>query len=426
MQAILEDERSRYLLVDVLVARQAILDRRLRVHGYELAFRVDSERAAEGCALTPWANGAEVTPDAFARDVADLCSQTNAFVRFDRSMLLGQWYKRLSPRAIVIEVPASVSLDREALAMCQMAFEQGYRIALDDYVGSPDPESLFAIANLIKVRAPDTRRSAQSELIQSCHARGLKVLATNVDDTAKFEWARSMGYDYFQGGFLVHPNELHGRQIETMKANYLRLLEETQRPSLDFGRLQMLICEDLALVYKLTRYASSALFSRRSPIRSVQQALVTLGEQNVRRWAALVLFTSIAADKPGELITCSLVRGRFCETLSKTVRPQIQHQAFLTGLFSLLDALVDRPMKVILRELDLVSPITSALLNTAPEHDMLAGVYRLACHYERAEWQGVDRLLERFRISPTLARWAYGEALKWSHQVVTGIRRERA
>jgi c-di-GMP-related signal transduction protein len=404
--------------MDVFVARQAILDRNRQVHGYELLFRASPESMAFDPAAASRATGEVIANSVFASGLENLRSGKNAFVNFDRGMLLGHWYKALPPENTFLEVLESVSPDAEVLAACQVAVEQGYRIALDDYIARPEYEPLLAIANLIKVEVQSIPRPEQAELVRSCHARGLKVLAEKVEDYEQFEWACGAGYDFFQGYFFAQPMVLRGRQIETVKMSYLRLLQETQQAELDFGRLTTLISEDVALTYKLTRYASSTLFSRRGQIRSVQQALATLGEPNIRRWAALVLLTSSAVNKPGELVTCSLVRARFCELMSTVVRPQVQHQAFLTGLFSLLDALLDRPLDEVLKELDLASPITSALLKTAPEHDLNAGIYRLACRYEEAAWQAVDALLEKFQIPSALARWSYGEALKWAREAL--------
>jgi EAL and modified HD-GYP domain-containing signal transduction protein len=213
---------------------------------------------------------------------------------------------------------------------------------------------------------------------------------------------------------------MRGQQIPPVKINCLRLMQETQQAELDFDRLVSLISEDVALSYKLIRYASSALFYRRQ-IRSLRQALVTLGEHNIHRWAALVTLSVLAADKPGELITCSLVRARFCELLGQVARPQIQAQAFLMGLFSLLDALLDRPLSEALAEVCLAQSITAALLRLAPDDDLLSGLYKLVCSYEAADWHEVDRIVDEVGTPRSVVRWAYGEAVQWAREALIPV-----
>src|SRR5262249_6528092 len=158
-----------------------------------------------------------------------------------------------------------------------------------------------------------------------------------------FAEARKIGYDYFQGFFFARPTVVRSKQIPAMKLNCTRLLAEIVRPELDMNRLHDLISQDVALSYKLLRYVNSALFAVHSRIESVRQALLFPGDAQLRKWIAMAALPKTSTDKPAELITESLVRAWMCESLARLsgyARPEL---AFLTGLFSFLDALLDRP-----------------------------------------------------------------------------------
>ena len=175
----------------------------------------------------------------------------------------------------------------------------------------------------------------------------------------------------------------------------LRLIQEAHRPELDFTRLATLISQDVSFSYKLLRYANSARYGRETKITSIRRALVVLGEYGIRKWIAIAALPTIAGDKPGELVTQSLVRGRFCELLGQASGEGVEDQAFLVGLFSMLDALLDRPLDDALDELGLAPALDSVLRGQAPEESVLNTIYQLVRRYEMADWKEVDRLAGR-------------------------------
>ena len=400
----------------MFVARQAIFDRNRRVYGYELLFRSTSERNNFDSTAGAQATTEVISNSLFAVGLDNLCGGKQAFVNFDREMLLQEWYKALSAKNTVIELLETVTPDDEILAACRCLVRQGYRIALDDFVFHPDYEPLLQIASLIKVEIESASRSRQEEMLSAYHGRGIKLVAEKVENYEQFEWARKAGYDFFQGYFFAHPVVMRGQQILAAKVHHLRLLHEIQQCELDFDHLTSLISEDVAFSYKLIRFASSALFSRRGRIRSIREALVTLGEDNIRRWVALVVLSRLAEDKPGELVACSLIRAKCCGLMGQWVGREVREQAFLMGLFSLLDALLERPLDEALAEVRLTPTIKAALLGLAPDGDGLTTLYKLVRHYEVADWDEVGRLAGELKIPAQAVLEAYGEAVHWANQ----------
>ena len=293
--------------------------------------------------------------------------------------------------------------------------EQGYRIALDNFRPGPRMDSLLELAHMVKVEM-DTPREQQEALLRDLHARGIRVLCEKVETDSDFRWALRAGYDYFQGNFFARPVVMQGTQIPALKLHCLRLLQEAYRPELDFTRLTALISQDVSFSYKLLRYANSARFGRHGKIQSIRRALVVLGEYGIRKWIAIAALPAIAADKPGELVTLSLVRGRFCELLGQASGQGVEDQAFLVGLFSLLDALLDRPLDAALEELGLAPSLESVLRGQAPEDDVLNRIYTLVRRYEMADWEEVERLAAHLGTPPELVGAAYREALPWADE----------
>ena len=142
-----------------------------------------------------------------------------------------------------------------------------------------------------------------------------------------------------------------------------------------------------------------------------------LGECGIRKWIAIAALPAIAGDKPRELITQSLVRGRFCELLAQASGQGNEDQAFLVGLFSMLDALLDRPLEDALGELGLALPLDSVLRGQAPDDSVLNRIYKLVRHYEVADWDEVERLAGHLGTPTAQVGAAYREALPWADEM---------
>jgi c-di-GMP-related signal transduction protein len=403
---------------DVLVARQAIFDRDRRVHGYELLFRSQPGQNEFDGTEGGLATRLVLANSLLVIGLENLVGAKKAFVNFGRGPLLQGWHSALPPGCIVIELLENVEADTEVIEACRKLREQGYQLALDDFVFGPGCERLLAVADLVKIEVQSMPRPEQKLLVRSCRARGLQTLAEKVETYEEFEWAREAGYDYFQGYFFARPVIVRGRQIPASKLHCLRLLQEAQRPELDFDRLEMMILEDVSLSYQMLRYVNSPLFALNSRIRSIRQALLFFGENELRKWIALATLARAAEDKPSELILHSLVRARFCESLAQKAKKGLEQSAFLMGLFSLLDALIDRPIGEALAAMSLAPEIAAVLSGQQPEGDALGRVYNLARAYEVADWARVEELAGLLSIPTGSLGEVYCAAAGWAREVL--------
>jgi c-di-GMP-related signal transduction protein len=408
--------------MDALVARQAIFDRDRRVYGYELLFRSNA-----GLNEFDGTEGGLATQQVLANSLLvigleNLVGTKKAFVNFGRGPLLQGWHASLPRENTVIELLETVEPDDEVLQACRNLREQGYQIALDDFVLRPGCERLLDVADLVKVEIQSIPRPEQKVLVRSWKARGLQLLAEKVETYEEFEWAKQAGYDYFQGYFFARPVMVRGRQIPAAKLHCLRLLQEAQRQELDFDRLEVLILQDVSLSYQLLRYVNSPLFSLTSNIRSIRQALLFFGETELRKWIVLATLARTAEDKPSELIRHSLMRARFCESVARLAKNSLEQSAFLTGLFSLLDALIDRPLVETLSGMGLAPDIAAVLRGEAPKSDQLAVVYQLARAYEVADWPTVEVIALQLGVAVEKLGEVYCEAAGWAQQVMEPVK----
>jgi c-di-GMP-related signal transduction protein len=404
--------------MDVFVARQPIFDRARQLYAYELLFRSDDVHNEFDGTESESATKQVIANSLLTIGLENVSCGKKVFLNFDHGLLMLGLHTTLPRETTVLEILESVEPTDELIAVCRELKEQGYSFALDDFVGTPRFEPLTEIAKLIKVDMRTTAKPEQERLLRTYRSRGIAMVAEKVETHEEFEWAKSAGYDYFQGYFFARPAVLRGHQIPSAKINCLRLLREMQFADLNFEQLRVIISADLSLSYKLLRFVNSALFARQGEIQSIAHSLAILGEEAIRHWAALAALPILAKDKPGELVTHSLVRARFCERVAHLANVSEHGRGFLMGLFSLLDALIDVPLEEALHQAGVGPAITAALLGKEGQGGPLRDVYMLVCRYEAGDWAAVSAAASKLAIHPASIGEAYSESTLWAQQAL--------
>lgn len=411
--------------MDVFVARQAIFDRNLNVYGYELLFRSCRSEAFDGADGT-LASAQVITNSFCSIGVEKLLAGKRAFINFPRDLLIGEFASVLPSQTVVIEILESVEPDPEVIAACRSLKGRGYLLALDDFIPRECYDPLAALADIIKVDFRTTPEAERRALIRRYGQDGIRMLAEKVESLEESARARDLGYAYFQGYFFARPVIVAGRQIPSLKLNCLRILQEIHRPELEYGQMENLIRRDVSLSYKLLRYINSAAFAWHSRIESIRQALVLLGEQEIRKWVSLVALPDLALDKPSELVVSAILRARFCELLAPWAGlPDRKADLFLMGMFSLLDAMMDRPLAELLAELHLAGEVRDVLLGKAAPDNRLAAIYALVRAYEGAEWDRLAATAARLNVPKEIIPELYLDAVHWSDRIFQTAQRAR-
>ena len=69
-------------------------------------------------------------------------------------------------------------------------------------------------------------------------------------------------------------------------------------PELDLAQMERIIKQDASLCFRLLRYLNSVLFGFREEIRSIRHVLGLLGDEQVRKWASMVIASGMARISP--------------------------------------------------------------------------------------------------------------------------------
>jgi EAL and modified HD-GYP domain-containing signal transduction protein len=398
----------------LFVARQPILDLEQKLFAYELLYRSsfnNSCDAADGTSATM-----AVVREAFLVLGTQLTGKNKVFIKFNVDLLKKKVPLTLRPDTTVIEILANVGADRTGVELCRELKGAGYTIALDDFdPASDEARALVDLVDIVKVNFRHASTEQRAEIVKSQSAKKAVFLAEKVETLEEFFEAQRLGYLYFQGYFFGKPQIVSTRNILANKTNCLSMINEINRPDMDFPGLEDIIRRDTYLTFTLLSYINSAFFGLRDSVGSIMQALALLGEREIRRWACLVLMAFMGTDKPPEVTKTSLIRGKFCECLAmKTRLAPKAPELFMTGIFSMLDALVGRPLYELLDRINVSNDIRIALTTGENQH---GEILQLVFAYERALWEEVELRADKLSLQKADIVSDYEKSVQWAEQV---------
>lgn len=409
------NEPTPAIVPELFVARQPIFLADRKLAAYELLFR------ASAANVFP----AGVDPDKASIDIIAhaigvfgldtlVGPHLNAYINVTRRVMMEALYACLPQGRFVLELLENLSPDAELLAACSAAKHAGYGLALDDFADQPELAGFLEHVDVIKVDFRLAKPEIRERIAQRFAGTAMRLLAEKVETEAELREASALGYTHFQGFFFCKPEMVRRQDVPVSKLVYLQFLSELNRPSLDFTRMERVIKQDVALSLKLLRYLKSAAFGWRADITSIKHALGLLGERPFRRWASVLAMAVLASDRPAELLALSLARARFCETLASEIG--LSNRAldlFLVGLFSLMDAVVQRPLPELLSEVSLSGDLIDALTPGGKTNRMRQAL-ELVVAYERAQWSDVDKACLQLGAAPERLGQLYNDAVAWA------------
>ena len=403
---------------EAFIGRQAILDQKKNVYAYEILFRSGLKNAFD-----PSLDGNVATQSVMVNTMLDfgmkkLVSDKKAFINFTEKNLLNRAPQLLPADSIVVEILETVQPTPAILEAVQELKDEGYKIALDDFVLLPGYEPLIDMADIIKVDFRITEDPEERKRLREILPGHVRLLAEKIETEEEFHQALEYGYVLFQGYFFCKPVVLHKKKLTSNALSQIRLLKEVNRQDFDFSAIINVISSDTNLVHKLLTYINSVGIGLTYHISNRRQAAVLLGSGGMRRWVTLISLQTFSEDKPPELFTISLLRAKFCELIAHEIkRPDLTPDTgFLLGMFSLLDVLLSQPMEEVLKEVGLSSELNAALLG---EDNILRHVLDLVIAYEQGDWDKVIACCRRENIPVEHLQPCYDEVLKWYNTLQT-------
>ncbi len=396
------------------IGRQPIHDGDGALVAYELLFRSHSQ--AKGAT----ARGAEATSQVIVNAFSEfglerLAGPNLCFINLTREFLVGELPLPFDSGSVVLEVLETVRIDDEVIEGVRRLAEQGFAIALDDFVLGNDHERLLEVASYVKLEVSGIDRELLRERIAVCRAyEGVRLVAERLETEEDLEFARELGFELFQGYLLGRPRVLSLDTLEPSRLRHLELISKLADEDTDIDEISEIITSDPALSYRILRAANSAATGLWSQISSINDAVVILGTQRLRHWVTLMLLSDVVGvdgDVDNERMSHVLMRARLCQLLSRSLGLP-SDKAFTVGLLSGIADLLGVPAEELIAHLALSHDVSFAIVE---EGGPLGSVVTTARAYESG------LLPENGGAHGEDLAHAYLKAVDWSMNIVTSV-----
>lgn len=399
----------------VLLAKQPIYHTDKSLFGYELLFRshdkLNAVQVGEDHATS------EVLVNYFTSVSSEIDhADRPLFINVSESFVLSEAFLPIEKHRVIIELLERINVTPALLAAVQRWRAKGYRFALDDYDFDPRWDPLLPSIDYIKVDVLEADLSCiAQQLKQKMPAVQVVWIAERIEDEATFKRCVDMGFTMFQGYFLARPKEILGNSIRAGSMVTAEIIKQASSPETSIADVAALVIRDPKLSMQLLKLINSPLFSLPRKVNDIRQAITMLGLELLKQWALLIAFV---ADAKSHLETSRLVliRARTLELYLKRSQKNtpLAGSAFLTGLISGVDLLLEIEPARFIAQLQLDPEIRSAVLDgSGPIGATLAKIRDIEIFLTR-DWKKTRELdLELMH--------AYGEAQEWADEVIHSL-----
>lgn len=401
--------------MDKCVVRQAIKDQKKgAVIGYELMIQEDNDSFYNSSSDSVAAN----TMVAFLSENSNRIFQEKAtFMTFTPSLLFRNTPKIFDKDKVIIQIEDNIIIHPMAAILIRKYREDGYRFAINDFQFTPKYFSLLEYVDYIKVdiggkKLDDQQKRSMANVVDMAHGFGKQAIATSVNTKEVYELAKMLNVDYVEGNYISEAMITKMSKLEYLQGNLYQLIMEVTKDEPDIEVLEAIISRDASLTYGLLKMANSAYFAVHQETASIRQAIVRVGISQLKQWVYLLSFKDEGTDEAmAELLKQSLMRANFAAALVRTLKkfPIKFSDAYLMGMFSTMEYMIDAPMEEILQEIPIIEEVKNALTKKEGEAGKL---YELILSYEKAEWSEITRLSKELGLQTNVMAQLYMECVE--------------
>lgn len=345
-----------------MMARQAIMNGKQMVVGYELFNRapaLDHHTAASDVLLV-FSALSHVGPE-------ELLGKMLLFVNCTYESLSGGHLELVNPDKVVLEIPPLAQPSAQEvqawLPILTSLRQRGFHLAFNHMVMETVYAPWLSLADYIKLDLSLLPLDQVAVFINYAKRQSkAELIAEKIETAQQYDMVSSLGVQLFQGYWFARPTLVQTKLVTPTQAGIVQLLNLLRKQA-STGDIEEALKKDAGLTLNLLRLINSAGLGLRHEIASVRQAVMLLGLKKLFRWAALLLTAVRNGGTPPAVGQTAVVRGRHMELLAlELMDQQDADQAFVVGVFSMLDQMLGMPLEQAVKLLDLPENMGGILL----------------------------------------------------------------
>ncbi len=391
------------------IVRQPIKDAEGAILGYEILYHGENEAFGDENGTASDFAAADTVYRFLTQNSGTTLKGSLNFMTFTTMLLMKKTPKLFDSRELVIQIDDSVIIHPLSMHFVKQYAKDGYKIAVNEFQFAPRYLALLDDIDFIKINIATTAQNNMRNTIDIARSMNKKCIVTGIETKEQYDFAISLGADGFEGIYVAEKLTAVAHSSSYLQGSFFRLMVALTRDEPDVDEIEQLISMDASLSFGLLKMANSAYFALRTRATTIHQAIMTLGLRQLRQWVYLLSASNkdseISAESE-EFLKCSFMRANFCSELMNYAKgvPLSKSEAYMMGMFSTLNHLIDAPMEEILNEIPLVDEVKQALLY---KEGPCGKLYELILSYEAANWDRITELAEELKIPQQLLTSVY-------------------
>jgi EAL and modified HD-GYP domain-containing signal transduction protein len=405
---------------ELFLGRQPILDRNQNLAAFELLFR------------SGHFNGAQVEDDVFATatvinhafselGVEAVLGKHTGFINLSAPLIMSDVIELLPKNKVVLEILETVRVTDALVQRCHELKQGGFTLALDDFTGREHEfRPLLDIVDIVKVDVQQMDDECLRDTTARLKPLKVRLLAEKVDMREQVDRCLALGYELFQGYYFARPSIITGKRLGHAETALMRLLSLVLTDA-DPPQIESVFKQNPDLGLNLMKLVNSVAVGGKGRINSLRHALTVLGREQLQRWLQVLLFalsSAPGAEFPSPLLILAATRGKLMELIAYALKPgdhDFHGKAFMTGILSLVNALLGMPMAEILGSMPVDEDVKKALLQRA---GALGSMLHLVEALEESELQGIEKALAQVPgLAHTQVIGLQVEAMGWANSI---------
>lgn len=405
---------------ELFLGRQPILDREQNLAGFELLFRSSHVNGAhiEDDLLA----SATVINHAFSEMGVDhVLGRYVGYINLSAPLIMSDVIELLPKERVVLELLETVEVNAPVVDRLKELKAMGFTLALDDYLGEDEKYAdVLNVVDVVKVDVKDLDPARIRQITDRLRRWPVKLLAEKVDSREQVDLCVGLGYQLFQGYYFARPTIITGKRLSHAESAIMRLLGLVLVDA-DTPEIEQVFRQNPDLSLTLLRLVNSVAVGSRTRITSLSQALVMLGRSQLQRWLQLLMYaisSSADAKFPSPLLVLAATRGRMMEQLAAIwtgAGNQTRERAFLTGILSLVSALLGIPLVEVFKTLPVPDDVRAAVIERT---GTLGEMLRLTELVEQTDADAIAAMLDAYPfLDASRVNGAYVEAIEWANRI---------
>ncbi len=403
------------------IVRRPVKDADSQVIGYEILYHGDNMAygSEDGPGRASEFAAADTIYNFLTQNSSKSLKGSLNFMTFTTTLLMKKVPHLFEKTDLVIQIDDSVIIHPLAMHFVQQFAQEGYRIAINDFQFAPRYLALIDDIDYIKLNIQSMSETSLKNIIEIAHSMNKKCIAVEVDTEELYKKALSFGVDALEGAYVAEKLATKAHTSGYLQSNFFRLMVTVTRDEPDVEEIEKIISMDATLSYGLLRMSNSVHFASRNRVTTIRQAIMTLGIAQLKQWIYLLSASNAENEvdpASEEFLKVSFIRASFCSDLVSYTRAVniSKGEAYLMGMFSTLNYLIDAPMTDILSEVPVSDEVKAALLR---REGPCGALFELVLSYERADWNKVNGLAEVLGIPTNLLTSLYFNCMDGANTV---------